>query len=304
MTCDLTVLVVTYNSRGVLPAFVAALDRGLEGVSSHELVIVDNASTDGTPAQAAALAPHATVVRQPRNRGYAAGVNAGVAAAAASRAVLVLNPDVELGAGCARRLLDALDEPATGAAVPRLVDPAGRLQHSLRRDPSVLRALGAALAGGARAGRTRAFGEVVTDPAAYAHPCTVDWATGAAMMLARDCLRAVGPWDESFFLYSEEVDYAQRIRDRGQVIRYVPTATAVHRGGDAPSTPHLWSLMAVNRVRLFARRHGPLASAAFWGAVTLGEAVRAVAGQARSRAAVSSLLRGLGGRLPAAGGDG
>lgn len=303
MTLDLTVLVVTHDSRRLLPALVGSLPAGLGGVDTHQVVVVDNASRDGTADLVARLLPDALLVRRATNDGYAAGINAGVAAATPSRAVLVLNPDVRLGVGSARRLLDALEEPATGIAVPRLLGVDGSLQHSLRRDPTLLRALTAAVVGGLRAGRLLGLGDVVTDPRAYLVPRTVDWASGAAMALSRSCLDSVGPWDESFFLYSEEVDYALRARDRGFQVRYVPEAVAVHLGGQGASSPWLWSLMAVNRVRLFVRRHGAVAGAAYWATVAGGEAFRALLGRHRSRAALGALLRGSPGP-PAARGDG
>lgn len=286
---ELTMVVVTHNSRALLAEFARSLDTGLEGIAGHRLVVVDNASEDGTPEAVATVLPHATLVRQADNSGYAAGINAGIAAAGPSRAVLVLNPDVRLGSGCARRLVDALALPATGIAVPRLLGGGGQLQRSLRRDPSVARALAAAVAGGERAGRIGRLGEVITDPGFYEASRVVDWASGAVMALSRRCVESVGPWDESFFLYSEEVDFALRARDRGFLVRYVPDATAVHLGGAAPSSPRLWSLMTVNRVRLFARRRGRAATAAYWFAVALGEAIRAATGSDRSRAALRAL---------------
>lgn len=291
MTLELSVVVVTHDSRHLLGDLVASLGPGLEGVAGQELVVVDNASRDGSAEEAERLAPHARVLRCPVNGGYAAGINAGVAVAGASRAVLVCNPDVRLERGCARALLDALDMPATGIAVPRLVGADGCLQYSLRRDPTLLRAAAEALAGGSRVGRYAPLGEVVADPRAYRSPQVVDWAAGAVLLLSRSCLEAVGPWDESYFLYSEEVDYALRARDRGFLVRYTPAAAAVHLGGEAPSSPQLWGRLVSNRVRLFARRHGPVATAAYWGAVTAGEAARAAAGRARSRAALAALLR-------------
>jgi N-acetylglucosaminyl-diphospho-decaprenol L-rhamnosyltransferase len=225
-----------------------------------------------------------------RNAGYAAGVNAAAAAVPPRDALLVLNPDMRLGAGSVRALLATLAIPGTGIAVPRLVDASGRLARSLRREPTVRRALGEALLGGGRAGRFPAFGEVVGNERRYQHPGTADWASGAAMLVARDCLDAVGPWEESFFLYSEETDFALRARDAGFALRYAPDAVAVHVGGEAHTSPLLWSILTVNRVRLFRRRHGRLHTVAFWLAVALNEALRALPGRPTHRAALRALL--------------
>ncbi|MCZ0985321.1 hypothetical protein O1M54_05915 [Streptomyces diastatochromogenes] len=159
--------------------------------------------------------------------------------------------------GCAKRLVDGLGD-GVGIAVPLLYEE-GRdtPHHSLRRESSVLRALGEAVIGNTRAGRFPALSEMVTDPAAYRRPTRADWATGALMAISGDCLAACGPWDESFFLYSEETEYCLRARDRGYGTRLEPTAEAVHLGGDSQVSPRLWTLLTLNRVRLYRRRHGP-----------------------------------------------
>ncbi len=292
MTADRThvaLVVVTYNSRDLIDGFLKALPAAVEGLDVR-LVAVDNASTDGSAAAIAGAAPGATVVRLDENRGYAAGLNAGIRVAADVDAVLVLNPDIRLGPGSVRRLLDATDGPGVGIAVPRVVDPTGELFPSLRRDPSVRRALGEALLGGDRAGRLDGWGEMITDPTVYSRPLRVDWAVGAAMLVTRDCLEAVGDWDESLFLYSEETDYCIRAREKGFDVLYEPGAQVVHIGGEAHVSPRLWALLTVNRVRLYRRRHGRLRSFAFRFAVIINEALRALAGRRVSRAALVALV--------------
>lgn len=127
------------------------------------------------------------------------------------------------------------------------------------------RALGEAVIGNRRAGRFPRWSELVTDPEAYGRATVADWATGALMALSRDCLDACGAWDESFFLYSEETEYCLRARDRGFATRLEPAASAVHLGGDSQVSPRLWTLLTLNRVRLYRRRHGAAATAAFRG---------------------------------------
>jgi N-acetylglucosaminyl-diphospho-decaprenol L-rhamnosyltransferase len=286
---DVAVVVVTYNSEPLLADLFASLDEGLGG-ASWQLVVVDNASADDTVATARRLNAAATVVETGRNAGYAAGINAGVAGAPAHGAVLVLNPDVRLRPGCVPELLRALALAGTGIAVPRLVDGDGRLIHTMRREPSVLRTLGDAVLGARRAGLIPVLGEVVTDPRRYTEPAVVDWAEGSTVLVSAQAWQLCGPWDESFFLYSEETDFALRVRDRGLVTRYVPTAEAIHLEGDSRESPGLWCLLNLNRVRLFRRRHGRLRTIAYWAALCLREGTRAVQGRATSRAALRALL--------------
>lgn len=281
------VVVVTYNSAAVLAGLVASLPAGL-GDLRWQLVVVDNASSDGTPDAARRIAPDALVVETGHNAGYAAGINAGLRAAGPHTCVLVLNPDVRLGPGCVPELVRALREPGTGIAVPRLDDREGRRIDSLRREPTALRMLADAVVGAERAGRHSRLGEVVTDERAYGVEGVTDWAEGSTLLISAQCLAACGDWDEAFFLYSEETEFALRARSRGFATRYVPTARAVHLEG--AGSPAQWALLALNKVRLYRRSHGRASSALFWAALLLRETSRAALGRANSRAAARALV--------------
>lgn len=285
-----TLVVVSYNSARLLPDFFASLPDALAGVGEAEIVVADNASGDDTLAVVARLRPDATVVPLETNRGYAAGINAAVAAARPSDAILILNDDIRLGRGSVRLLLDALDPPSVAITVPRLVDGNGDLLKSLKREPAVTRILGEALLGGDRSGRVPWLGEVVQDEAAYDLPTEAVWASGCAWLISRECWDAVGPWDESFFLYAEETEYALRSRDAGYRLRLVPSATAVHLVGPSHENPRLWAMTVWNKYRLFRRRHGRLESGAFWLALFLNEALRAAAGRRVHRAGLAALV--------------
>lgn len=284
------VVAVTHNSADVLPGLISSLDAGMAGTSWH-VVVVDNDSADGSADLAQRLQPRACVVRTGRNGGYAAGINAGVAAARDHDAILVLNPDVRLRPGCAATLAAALERPGAGIAAPHLEDGAGRLIHSIRREPTLVRTMADAVLGAARAGRRGRLGEVATDPAAYLTAHEIDWAEGSTLMISRNCWEAVGPWDESFFLYSEETDFALRARDAGYAVVYVPEARAVHLEGGSSGSTALWPLLVANRWRLYRKRHGPVPSAAFWAALVLREGSRAARGGHANRAALRILLR-------------
>ena len=293
MTADpsghaVAVVVVTYNSECLLDDLIASLDDGLKGVTWH-LTVADNASADGTVPALRRLAPAATIIEMGSNTGYAAGINAAVRAAPPHSAILVLNPDVRLMPGCVAELLKAL-RPDTGLAVPQLVDGKSELIESMRRKPTVLRAWGDALLGARRAGLYPALGEVVTDRRRYEAEAVTDWAEGSTLLITSECWRRCAPWDESFFFYSEETDFARRARDAGLVTRYVPTARAVHLEGGSGTSPGLWTLLMLNKVRLFRRYNGRTRTVAYWSALVLREASRALIGRATSRAAVKALV--------------
>jgi N-acetylglucosaminyl-diphospho-decaprenol L-rhamnosyltransferase len=282
------VLVVTFNSADLVPDLIGSLEAGLAGVDWH-LTVADNASADDTVAVLRDLAPGATIVEMGRNAGYAAGINAAAKAAGPRTAFLILNADVRLEPGCVATLVTALT-PGTGLAVPRLLDRNGAVIESQRREPTVLRAWGDALLGARRAGRIPVLGEVVTDPARYQRPAVTDWAEGSTLLVSADCWESCGPWDESFFLYSEETEFALRARDAGFVTRYVPAATAVHLEGGSGQSPPLWTLLTLNRIRLFRLRNGRLATVAYWLAILCREASRGLLGKPTSRAAVRALI--------------
>lgn len=284
------VVVVTYHSAAVLPGLLDSLGPGLAGVRWH-LTVADNASSDGTVDTVRRLMPAARIVQTGRNAGYAAGINAAVAAADPFTAVLILNPDVRLAPGCGGVLLDLLHRGGDGIVVPVVTMADGQPEHTLRREPTVLRALGDALLGAERAGRFRLLGEVVTDPASYQRESSSDWAVGSAMLVGGPCWATCAPWDESFFLYSEETDFALRARDAGFTTRLAPGARATHIGGDSRAAPWLWRLLTLNKVRLYRRRHGRLGTAAYWAAILLRELSRAALGSPTSRAAAAALLR-------------
>lgn len=285
---NVAVVVVLYNSASLVSGLVESLRAGLEGVS-WRLIAVDNSSTDDGAAVLREIAPDAVLVATGANVGYAAGINAGVAAAPPHDTILVLNPDVRLGKGCILELLRAIGEPGVGVVVPRLVDADGSLILSMRREPTLRRALADALLGASRVGRFPSLGEVVTDPRVYETETTTDWAEGSTQLISAECWSACGPWDASYFLYSEETDFDLRARDAGFCTRYVPTASAMHLEGGSGASPGLRALMAVNRVRLFRRRNGMLRGTAYWASILIREVSRAAIGDKGSRPTVRAL---------------
>lgn len=288
---SVAVVVVTFNSEDLISDLVASLPQGIGGSTEWKLVVADNDSRDQTVRVLQEVAPNCTVVQMGYNAGYAAGINAAVRAAGAHQAYLILNPDVRLMPDCLPNLLTSLAQTGIGIAVPRLIDADGELILSMRREPSVLRAFGDLLLGAERAGKYPAFGEIVSDSKAYDRVTVTSWAEGSTQLVSGECWDLCGPWDESFFLYSEETDFNLRAGGLGFSTLYTPTAQAVHLEGGSATSPQLWSLLQVNRVRLYARRHGVLPTVAFWLATVLREASRSLMGRRPSRTAFCDLVR-------------
>lgn len=276
-------VVVTFNAERDLPALLASLRASAHVLS--EVVVVDNGSTDRTVEIASSFSG-VRVVRQ-ANLGFAAGINRGLAVVDEGCDVLVCNADVVVAPDTIGRLAAVLDdEPTAGLVAPRLLAADGSVSPSLRHDPSVLRLLAVTVLGGRRAGR---LGEA--DAPLGSARTNVDWVTGAVMLLRREAIAAVGPFDESFFLYSEETEYCQRLRAHDYRVRIEPAATARHAEGDLEADPRLWALRAANRVRLYARTHGLPSRWAFRAGASVFEARRAIARKPGGALALRTLVR-------------
>jgi len=225
----LAVIVVTRDSARFLPGLRESLAEDLDAVPGGvEVVVVDNASSDGSAEAARSLFAGATVVENPGNTGYAAAVNQGWAATKAP-AVLVLNPDVVVLPGAVRGLLAVLEaRPRAGVAAPMLLNPDRSLQPSCRRfyTPGSLLAQRTPLGLLPPARRWRDH-HLMAD-LDRSRPHEVDWVTGAAMLIRRSAVDGDGPFDPGYFLYFEDVDLCWRLSREGWTTVYVPASVMVH----------------------------------------------------------------------------
>jgi N-acetylglucosaminyl-diphospho-decaprenol L-rhamnosyltransferase len=210
---DLSVSIVNTNSRALL---LACLDS-LAG-TDPEIVVLDNASEDGSADAVRERCPNVRVIAQSHRAGFGANHNT-VIRATTGRYVYVLNEDTTAGDWGFEALKAYLDDhPRVAALGPRLVYPNGRLQDSAWRFPTPFVST-VSLATLGRLGVTQSRGD---------EPRAVDWVMGAAVMLRREALDEVGLFDESFFLYSEEVDLQARLHRAGWEVHYFPRVSVVH----------------------------------------------------------------------------
>ena len=289
----IAVVVVTYNSADVIDGCLASLPDGAKDVELTDVIVVDNASTDESLRIAKeAAGPPIQIVQMDRNAGYAAGFNAGVDVLADREpdAVLVMNPDCRLRPGALAAMADALFVGRRGIVAPRLLNFDSTLQPTLRRAPTVTGALTEALLGGKLAGRI-GLGELLFDERSHSRAGERAWAAGAALLISWQTIGHVGPWNESFLLYSEETDFIFRAADHGWTMWYEPMAVVDHRGGEDGTNPMLAALEVVNKVKFYKSRHGKVASTAYWLAVFLGVSLRAITGRRTAQASLAALLR-------------
>lgn len=223
-------VVVNYNAGPALEACVASLLADTSAGGPPEVVVVDNASSDGSAERVEAGFPEVTVVRGSVNVGFARGNNRGVATTRAP-IVAAINPDVEIRPGTARVLLERLDaEDDLGAIGPRVLNPDGTQYPSARVVPSTTDAVGHAVLGLLWPTNpfTRRYRRLDADHGA-GHD--VDWLSGSAIWLRRTAFDDAGGWDEGFFMYLEDMDLCTRLRERSWRVAYEPGASVLHTQG-------------------------------------------------------------------------
>ncbi len=220
-SAGIVAVVVTHESAAVidscLDALVAAApERGLD------VRVVDNASTDGSADRAASRIGTPRVLRLPANRGFAAGVNAALHDLEYAY-IAVVNPDVILPPGALDRLATILDaHPRAGLIGPRVRDTAGRIDRSVGHFPTLDRERAHAMLLDQLLGRE---GRRMTFPLAVS---TVDWISGCMWLVRVEALRAVGPLDEAYFMYFEDVDYCKRLEVAGWDVLATPDVEVTH----------------------------------------------------------------------------
>jgi GT2 family glycosyltransferase len=235
MAMDLTIIIVSYNAQADLRQCLASLQANPPLVS-YTIIVVDNASTDGSAAMVREAWPAVRLIESPENLGFARANNAGIRQSEGDL-ILLLNGDTIVPAGAVDRLVAALrDDPSAAAAGPRLVDAEGRAELSFGRMIGPLNELRQKLLGRLHARRVPVVAARVDQQLATRR--YVDWVSGACLLVWRRDAEAVGLLDERFFMYTEDVDFCAALRARGRRVLFTPDAEIVHlRGRSRQSAP-------------------------------------------------------------------
>ena len=309
-----SVVIVNWNTRDLLRGCLRSIAD--ETRAPHEVIVVDNASTDGSAEMAAEEFPGVTVVANRENKGFAAANNQGLRLARGAH-VLLLNPDTVVLDGAIDRMLAWLEaRPDVGCAGCQVMEDADTIQRTCFADPGPLNTLISEM------GLLRAFpGSALSARPEYGgwdrrSARDVDVVSGMFMLVPRPVLEKVGPLDEDFFIYSEEADWCRRIRDAGWRCAFTPDARIIHLDGGGKSTFQMRSPMYVQMQKsklIYVRKHYgipgyALTKAGFVATAGLRAAVFSAAalagGGAESRARVRLARAALGfhllGRQPAA----
>ncbi|WP_426623236.1 glycosyltransferase family 2 protein [Leifsonia sp. McL0607] len=259
------VITVSYNSSGELDGF---LDSVAHGELAPHTFIADNASADLETSRAIAATHDATVIAVGENRGYGGAINAAATALPDEvEYILVSNPDVRLSPDSLERLVRAMSEDATvGAVGPRVLNIDGTPYPSARSFPSLRTGIGHAVF----------FSVWPRNPWSrryLAHrddsiqPRPVDWLSGSCVLVRRAAFRAVGGFDEGYFMYFEDVDLGYRLAKAGWRRLFLPTASVVHSGAHSTTTESARMIRAHHdsAYRYLSRKYsGPLLAPLRW----------------------------------------
>jgi hypothetical protein len=251
----LSIVIVNYNAQPHLEKCLESLMASPPQMS-HDIVVVDNASTDGSVAAVHRRWPGIRVIQQSLNAGFSAGNNVGIRASRGDL-ILLLNNDTIVRTGAvdalAARLLARPDVAIVG---PRLVDAAGRVELSFGRMISPANELRQKMLLALYRRHVASVMKWIERETTHEHE--VDWVSGACLLVRRTDAERVGLLDERYFLYTEDVDFCAAIRAQGRQVLFTPAAEIVHLGGRSRATAPAASNLAYRRSHLaFYEKHHP-----------------------------------------------
>jgi N-acetylglucosaminyl-diphospho-decaprenol L-rhamnosyltransferase len=251
---DVSVITVSYQSHDELVGLLGSLDAN-PAACTMEILVADNASTDGTEEFLKTSYPGIHFIQIGYNSGFSTANNAAIASAR-GRYLFLLNPDTRVTEGCIDTLVAFMDaHPDITAAGPKLLNRDMSLQYSIRNLPSLRGSMVEAAFLHRLFPRLLArLGEVVYDDSMYESARPVGWVSGAAMFVRRSSLERIGLLDETFFLFSEEIDWFKRMHDAGVPVWFVPDATVIHRDDKGARNPKLMRIDVDSR-RLYWKKH-------------------------------------------------
>ena len=272
---DVAVIIVSTNEAHWLEPCLSTLFAHLGDVRA-DVVVVDNASTDGTRELVERSFPEARVVAS-ENHGFGHANNR-AALTTDARYVVFLNPDTEIRQGSFADLVRRLDVvPSIGLAGVKQITADERLFPTVRRFPNAMRAFWQALGSERFPVRAGWLGERELDLDLYEHEFQCDWTSGSFMIARREALASAGLFDERFFLFCDETDLCLRIKRAGWEVWHLPLVTILHHADKAGANPKLAAQDAFSR-RLYSRKHfSPIHRWLYLAALLLGYVLRAVA---------------------------
>ena len=261
---DVSIVIVSYNGREHLRRCLTSIFEQTQDVS-FEVIVADNASSDGTPEMVVAEFPRVMLLRRSTNAGFAYAANQGIAVAR-GRTFFLLNPDAELLSNALPPMLAYLDgQPDVAILAPKLLDPDGSLQLSCRAFPGFSAALFNRYSLLTRLfGRNRFSTRYLMTDFDHSETADIDWASAACWLMPRLAYEKIGPLDEGYFWTSEDVDYCQRAHRAGLRVVYFPDVAVQHHIGRSAATLPYRTIIERHRgmwryYRSYVRPHSKIA---------------------------------------------
>lgn len=275
-TCiDISIIIVSWNAKKYLQKCINSLQAESSGLSL-EIIVVDNASSDGSPELVEKEYPDVISIRTGQNLGFARANNIGIDRCR-GRYVCLVNSDVVVHKDCFSLMLNYMDKhPDVGVLGPKTFNGDGSLQHSCFSYPGVFNTLSRALALDTIFPSSAFFGKRLMKYWPHNEIRDVDMMNGCFLLVRREALEQVGKLDEQFFMYGEDIDWCKRFHDKKWKLRFFPDATITHFGGASSANAPVRFYLEMQRANLlyWKKHHPPVKWIAYIGIMVIHHAIR------------------------------
>jgi GT2 family glycosyltransferase len=274
----ISIIIVSWNAKKYLAECLDSIYRSLP--NDTEIIVVDNASSDGSPDAVRDAFPGVHLVLNDDNYGFAKANNIGIQASTGEY-IFFINSDVVVKAGCFGKMISYMDNHLDiGVLGPKIIGPNGEVQRSCMGFPSLWNSFSRALALDTIFLGMKLFGGHLMTYWPHNDIRPVDVINGCFWMVRRKALQATGPLDERFFIYGEDIDWCKRFHDKGWEVVFYPEAEAIHYGGASSANAPLKFFIEMQRAdyQYWEKHHTRLASIAFLSIRLLHYTVRLAGG--------------------------
>jgi GT2 family glycosyltransferase len=277
MSVDISVIIVSWNCKKFLLECLASFYDQVSRAST-EVIIVDNASSDGTPEAVRNAYPEVKLIENTANMGFAQGNNIGLKHAT-GKYICLINPDVIVLDRCIAKMQRYMeDNPDIGMVGPAILDVDGAIQRSCMRRPTLWNQFCRAVGLDTVTSSSKVFGGFLMKDCRFDEICDVDIINGCFWMVRREAVNDVGGLDAGFWMYGDDLDWCQRFRLARWRIVFFPEARAIHYGGGASENAPIRFYVEMNRanLRYWRKYHNYMSYCLYWLLLNLAHGLRSV----------------------------
>jgi len=275
MSVDVSVVIVSWNARSFVLDCLKSLPPLKNGLTM-EIIVVDNASGDGTAEAIRESFPQVKLIESKTNLGFARGNNLGLESAT-GRYVCLVNPDVVVVEDCIERMLQYMEQNKTiGMMGPMILAPDGNVQRSCMRTPTLWNQFCRALGLDSLFTKSRLFGGFLMKDFSFTELRDVDVVNGCFWMVRREALNNVGNLDPRFWMYADDLDWCRRFHVAGWRVVFFPQAKAVHYGGGTTERSPVFFYLEMQRADLqyWRKHHGVISYLCYWLFIYVAHGIR------------------------------